>query len=366
MAASVAWRASCGRASRRSILLPGPRWLVLMLTSAAVIVGLMDVLVVVLVVDVLRLPEAAVGFFAAILGAGAVLGGVLALGLAGARRLTGAVVCALVASGLAGCLLALAPRDRRRACCCWCWRGWAIRLPLPPRARCCNAAPMRLVLGRVFGLLESLYLAALALGSVLGPLFIDAFGPSGAWAAAGLLLVGLALVTGPGIRSVDRENDPDAERLRLARGVPFLAALPSLALERVAATLRPIGLNAGGVAIAEGDVGDSFFIIREGRFVVSQEGHVLRHLGSGDAFGEIALLRNVPRTATVTALDTARLYRLERDEFQLCVTAFPTSRRIAHASVDRALAASAAQASDAAAGSSEGRTHDEQGPASQG
>jgi CRP-like cAMP-binding protein len=111
------------------------------------------------------------------------------------------------------------------------------------------------------------------------------------------------------------------ERLATLGRLPFLQDAGPGALRRVAEHLREERYGAGSVVVREGEPGDRFYLIRAGRAeVLKVDGQPnpaqVAVLGPGDYFGEIALLRDVPRTATVRALDTLALYSLARDEFE--------------------------------------------------
>jgi CRP-like cAMP-binding protein len=118
--------------------------------------------------------------------------------------------------------------------------------------------------------------------------------------------------------------------------------LPAPALERLASQLRPLTVPAGAVVIRQGDHGDLFYLVESGRLRVTVDGARGRELGPGDSFGEIALLRDVPRTATVEAETEARLQTLEREDFLEAVTVHPPSARAADAVVGARLGFAAA------------------------
>jgi CRP-like cAMP-binding protein len=75
-------------------------------------------------------------------------------------------------------------------------------------------------------------------------------------------------------------------------------------------------VRCGETIIRQGEVGDRFYVIRSGRLRVERDGVVLTDLGPGEAFGEIALLFDVPRTATVVAVEDARLLGLDAQDFR--------------------------------------------------
>ena len=119
----------------------------------------------------------------------------------------------------------------------------------------------------------------------------------------------------------------------------MFAPLAPTTLERLAMNLVPVRCEAGETVIREGDAGDRFYIVSQGELDADISGATGRRLGAGDAFGEIALLRDVPRTATVTARTDAELYALERDDFLSAVTGSPASAAAADTVVEDRLAA---------------------------
>jgi len=118
-----------------------------------------------------------------------------------------------------------------------------------------------------------------------------------------------------GLRHIDQTAGAPSRQLELLDGVPMFAPLPVAAKEQVARSLIPVELSAGDEIVREGDVGDRFYIVVRGHAHVTSDGNRLGDRGPGDYFGEIALLRDIPRTATVTAIDEMELYALERGAF---------------------------------------------------
>ena len=155
------------------------------------------------------------------------------------------------------------------------------------------------VLARVFGVQEGLAMAALAVGSVIAPILVNRLGVESAFILAGLTLPLIALLVFQRIRAVDRDAAlADPEAVALLRRTSIFGPLGPANLERVARNMVPLEVAAGVVVIREGDAGDRFYVIEAGTVVVTKAGAALVTLGPGDFFGEIALLRDVPRTAT--------------------------------------------------------------------
>jgi hypothetical protein len=198
------------------------------------------------------------------------------------------------------------------------------------------------VLGRVFGVFESLILGAMAIGALVAPGVVSALGPRGALVAVGAVLPALLVLSWPALRRVDAAARVPTEPLELLRRIALFAPLPPTVLERLASAVAEVRVPPMAEAVAQGAVGDRFYVIRAGRATVEVDGAEAGELGPGEFFGEIALLRDVPRTATVRALDELSLYALERDDFLAAVTGHAPSRAAADSIVAARLPAGAA------------------------
>jgi Cyclic nucleotide-binding domain len=177
-------------------------------------------------------------------------------------------------------------------------------------------------------------LTTIGVGAIVAPALISALGIKTTLIVTGLVVPGLIAVVGPRLIRIDNEaTAPEVERLRLIRGTPFFAPLPGAMIEGLASRLTPLSVDAGSSIIKEGEAGDRFYLIAEGRVDVSAGGTHVNTLGVGDFVGEIALLRDVPRTATVTAESPVRLYSLERDDFLSTVTSHASSHEAAESVV---------------------------------
>jgi hypothetical protein len=171
---------------------------------------------------------------------------------------------------------------------------------------------------------------ALAIGSIVAAMLITAFGVQPALVAVGAFLPLVVLLTSGRLLSIDRHAEaPDAATLAVLRAIPFFEQLPAPAMERVMADVVRGAVAAGEVVIREGEGGDRFYVIVDGEAEVTRNGAHVASVGPGSYVGEIALLRDVPRTATVVATTPLRLLTLEREPFLLAVTGHPQSHAAA-------------------------------------
>jgi MFS family permease len=195
------------------------------------------------------------------------------------------------------------------------------------------------VMGRVFGAVESVVKLGLAMGALIMPLLIGTVGLRAGLAVVGVSATVLALAAIPRLRHLDATVLAPPGLVLLNR-VPLLAVLPPVVRERLALALIPNTVPAGATVIEQGAPGDRFWIIERGTAAVSIDGEHIRNLGPGDSFGEIALLRDVPRTATVRAVEDLALQGIERADFLAAVTGHGESNELAESVVDRWLALS--------------------------
>lgn len=307
---------------------PGAGSVVAVLAMQFAVIGALDVLTVVLALDVLDLGSSAAGYLTAAFGAGGAFGAALALGLVGRRTLVPAIVGAAAAWGVAFALVGVwelaVPAFLLIAL------GGSARslLDVAGRTLLQRAAPPE-ALARVFGLLEGLLMLGLALGSLSVPILIHATGTGTAFAIAGLSLPALAVARLGALRRVDASVHAPVAELAALRSSTIFASLPGPELEGLARSLRLSEWPAGDVLIREGEPGDRFYLVRAGTLHVTSGGRTLSRLGPGDGFGEIALLHDVPRTATVTAGTDVALWELERAPFLAAVTGYVSARQAA-------------------------------------
>jgi MFS family permease len=293
--------------------------------------GLLTVLVVVMALELLDMGESGVGALNAAIGVGGLLGSVAAFGLVGRGRLASDFALGLLAWGLPITLIALVA-EPPVALLMLAIVGVGNTLVDVAGLTLLQRVVPDQVLGRVLGALESVFVATFGIGAALAPVLIDLIGTRGALAITGGILPVCTVLAWPLLQSIDR-GAVAPERVALLRGVPFMSMLPEPTLERLAALLEPMTAGPGEVVIAEGEAGERFYVIEDGRLEVMTGGSAVSELGPGDFFGEIALVRNVPRTATVRALTAVSLLALDRDEFVAAVTGHAHSAAAADAVV---------------------------------
>jgi MFS family permease len=176
------------------------------------------------------------------------------------------------------------------------------------------------VLARTFGAMDGLMLITVGLGAVSAPVLIDLLGVRAAAIVVGALLPVLAVLSWRSLTRMDKRMPPRERELELLRSVPIFAPLPLPTLESLASLARRRTVRAGETIFRRGDRGDAFYVVENGTLTLSLDGEAPRELGPGDFFGEIALLRDVPRTGTIEATTDGELLELERNDFLGAVT----------------------------------------------
>jgi MFS family permease len=316
---------------------PRARLLVGLILGQTFVRGCLNVLIVVAVFRVLHGSAADVGYLTGAIGVGGLVGAMGGMTLGG-RRLAVPFGLSLVFWGVP--IMLIAPKPYL-----------AVAIFLLAIVGAANSVEdvavftllQRIVpdeaLTRVLGLVWGLAMAGVAIGSIAAPLVVDAIGPRPAFVVVGSILPLLTLLSYRRLVEIDKTAAPAAE-LELVARVPMFAPLSIATKERVAASLLPISVPAGDVVIRAGEEGDRFYIVAAGEFDIDAGG---RHSTAREAdhFGEIALLRDVPRTATVRAKVDSQLYALERERFLAVITGHSAARKAGEAVAEARLGTSA-------------------------
>jgi MFS family permease len=313
---------------------PRPRLVVFLIVAQTFVRGCLNVLIVVAAFQVFDAGGEAVGYLTAAIGVGGLIGAVGALTLGG-RRLAVTFGLSLVFWGVPIMLMAS-------------WPNLVPAILLLAVVGAANSVEdvavftllQRIVpneiLTRVLGVLWALAMGGVAVGSIAAPALVHGIGARAAFLVVGSLLPVLTLVTYSRLAEIDHAAAP-APELDLIEQVPMFAPLSIAAKERVAANLVPLSVQAGELVIRAGEVGDRFYIVGDGELDIFAEG-LHRTAQQADYFGEIALLRDVPRTATVKATVDSQLYALQRDDFLEAVTGVGAAHAAGHAVVKERLA----------------------------
>ena len=308
---------------------PGARLLVGLIATQTFVRGCLNVLIVVVAYQVLHEGATAVGYLTAAIGGGGLVGALGAVSLR-EERLAPPFGWALVFWGLPIMLIAplpyLAPAVVLLAVV-----GAANSIEDVSGFTLLQRTVRDDVLARVLGVTWGLAMGAVAIGSLVAPLIVHLVGSRHAFLAVGTILPLLILLTHRRLMKIDREIVPPPQ-LGLIDRVAIFAPLSLVAKERIASHLISVDVAAGDVVIRAGDNGDRFYIVDDGRLMI-EAGTSIRCAQRGDFFGEIALLREVPRTATVRAETDARLFALERHDFLAVVTGHSAAHQEAHAAV---------------------------------
>ena len=176
------------------------------------------------------------------------------------------------------------------------------------------------LLPRVTGAIQSAKLALEGLGALVGPLIASTLGIRWALLLAGLPLPAVVLVGRKLLRNLDTTASERLKVLAVLHGVPFLEPLDMAALESIVGRVTHLSVPAGTEIVRQGDAGDCFYVVGTGKAEVLVDGFPVGSVVAGGYFGERALLRNVPRMATVRSSEPTELLVLAGSDFLTALT----------------------------------------------
>jgi hypothetical protein len=303
--------------------------------------AMVDVLLVVAALEVLDMGASGAGWLSAAWGVGGLAGGAAAMALLRSGRL---------ASGIArGCILAGLPLIAIGA---WAAAGPAIALlaVVGIGFGMLEVALLTLtqrlaaddVLGRVYGVQETVFVIATALGAVLAAALVGALGAAGALIATGAVLPVLAVLLRPRLGAFEAGTQVPESAFRRLRGVELFAPLPVATVENLALRAETQRFDGEAAIVTQGETADDFYVIDRGSVDIEVDGIVVVRRGEGEFFGEIGLVRDIPRTATVRAVDAVTVLVIGRDEFLAAIGAHPRSSYAVGRAVEERIARSAA------------------------
>ena len=312
---------------------PGAAGVLAAVSGLFVMIGAFDIILVVIAREHDELGPGGAGILSACFGAGAFLSMLIAGRAARRPRLAPlmlallaimSVVCLAfgVAGSIVAALFALPILGASRSV-----------LDLMSRVLLQRSAPPS-ELAAVFGALEAAGGLGLLSGSLMAQILIASWGTSAALFGVAGVFAFLTLALFRPLQTVDDRADVPVVAMSLLRRMPMFAPLPVFALEAVARSAVEVPVAAGLEVIHQGDPGDRFYAVADGAFDIVRSGVHVGTAERGGGFGEVALLADVPRTATVTATRAGHLLAIERDPFLLAVTGYEPSHVVARAVVN--------------------------------
>jgi hypothetical protein len=306
------------------------RTVVGVLAGTTLLEGAIDVLLVVVALQLLGLGPSGVGQLNAAWGVGGLVGGMAAFALLSRGRLPHGLLAGSAFAGAAMALIAVwSPPGIALALLIVLGIGYAL-IDVSGVALLQRLVPAPL-LGRVFGVQETVDIATTGAGSALVPLLLGSVGTRTTLVAVGCALPALTALRWRALDQLDAQIHVPPEELALLRGLDVFAEMRPHALEHLARHAVPVSVGADAVIFSEGDISDRFYAIAAGNVEMLVDGAPAAWLGPGDYFGEHALLRHGPRVATAHTRTPVELYTIERADFLAATRAHHRTLRAAHA-----------------------------------
>ena len=308
----------------------GVRVVVGFVVLQAAIRGAFGVFVVVVAIKVLHGDQSSVGLLQGAVGVGALLGSIGCTLLIGSRAMTRWLGIAIVLWGAPLALIGLVP-NRIVALLAAAVIGIGNALVDVTAFTLIARMVPNVVLARVFGVLESVGALAVGIGFIVAPLLIGLFGTKGALLTVGAVAPIVCLLWWRRLTTIDASVAVRTDDIILLRKIAMLRPLPVTIIEQLAHGIRRSELRPGDAVFETGDIGDSFYVVARGSVRVLDGDRLVRTMGHGQGFGEIALLGDTTRTMTVRAVDDVELYGISRGDFLTAITSIRHARAEAEA-----------------------------------
>ena len=294
------------------------RAIVAVLVGQQLVRGMLPIVLVALAVELLRSGDEGYGILNAAIGVGGLVGGGVTLALVRRVGLAGTFLAGVTLLGLGLMMPGLAPIAGPAVIALGVSGLGKAVLEVSGITLLQRTVPVGLR-RPVFGALETAAAVSLTTGAIAGALLVQVVGPATTAIFAGALPISIALVVWPLLRSADAVASVPEHETSLLRAVPMLRPLGLCTMEELAAGVRMERVAPGTEVVRQGDNGDTFYVIEGGRLEVMVDGRPVRIIGAGESFGEIALIRDVARTATVRAVEPSLLAVIGREQFLAAV-----------------------------------------------
>ena len=297
--------------------------------------GALNVIIVVAAERTLHMGDSGVGVLTAAIGAGGVVGSVFAINVVG-RRLAVPLAIGLILWGVPIAAIGAVPRPVAAVAFLAVLGGGNALFDVAVYTGLQRLVPDEF-LSRVFGVLFGLAMGAVAVGSIVIPKLIETIGLRQAMVVTGAFLPVLVLLSWRRLMRIDRRTPVHKAEVEVLQDVPMFASLSGAALEYLARNVQVLDVPATTILIREGETGDRFYLVASGRFDVTRRGRPVATQGPGGFFGEMALLRDIPRQATVTAAEPSSVYAFDGKDFIAAVTGHRLSEQGAEAMIEARL-----------------------------
>jgi MFS family permease len=307
---------------------PELRLLFGVISATTFVEGMIDVLVVAAAIQLLGLGDAGVGYLNSAWGVGGVIGAAVAVAMLGKGRLAAGLGLGCLCVGAALIGTAAVPAAAT-ALVLLAVLGIGYALIEVASHTLLQRLVSDEVLARVFGVFQSSYFATTGLGALTCPLLISWLGVRGAAVVVGACLPLLAGARWSRLARFAMGAPVPSREFNLLRNVSVFAPVPLATVETLARRVRNVHFAPGETVIRQGDSGATFYVVADGEVEVTVDGIWRRNETVGQFFGEIALLRESLRTATVRAVAPTTLLELDGDAFISALTGYPRSLQAA-------------------------------------
>lgn len=291
-----------------------------------VLIGSIDFLCVILAHNLLHMGAGGAGYLNSALGGGALLAGFVTAFLVGQRHLSATLIVALSVAVSALALIGVFPGVTLAFLLIGTVGLSGSVFDITGRTLLQRSAPSDAIAGS-FSILEALMDLGLALGAFLIRIAIALVGLRAALFAPAIVALVLVAILGRKLQNIDSSATVPQVQIQLLRSLAIFASLPPPSLERMARELVPVAATSGMAVITEGEPGDSYYAVAQGELAISRNGQFQQTISRGEGFGEIALIRDIPRQASVTAVTDVLLYALHKEMFVQTVTGHASAAR---------------------------------------